>query len=134
MRKIDLIVIHCSATRENRDYTPQQLESDHRARGFSQAGYNFYIRRDGEVVDMRPLKMIPAHAEGYNRHSIGVCYEGGLDAWGGVADTRTPEQKDSLTLLVQELQAAFPGSRVCGHRDLTANKACPSFDAAAEYN
>lgn len=34
MRKIDLIVIHCSATRENTDYSPEQLESDHKARGF----------------------------------------------------------------------------------------------------
>lgn len=33
MRKIDLIVIHCSATRENTDYSPKQLESDHKARG-----------------------------------------------------------------------------------------------------
>ena len=50
MRKIDLIVIHCSATRENTDYSPEQLESDHKARGFLRAGYNFYIRKSGEVV------------------------------------------------------------------------------------
>ena len=37
MRKIDLIVIHCSATRENTDYSPEQLESDHKARGFLRA-------------------------------------------------------------------------------------------------
>ena len=49
MRKIDLIVIHCSATRENTDYSPEQLESDHKARGFLRAGYNFYIRKSGEV-------------------------------------------------------------------------------------
>ena len=35
MRKIDLIVIHCSATRENTDYSPKQLESDHKARDSS---------------------------------------------------------------------------------------------------
>ena len=48
MRKIDLIVIHCSATRENTDYSPEQLESDHKARGFLRAGYNVYIRKSGE--------------------------------------------------------------------------------------
>jgi len=61
MRKIDLIVIHCSATRENTDYSPEQLESDHKARGFLRAGYNFYIRKSGEVVNLRPLEQIPAH-------------------------------------------------------------------------
>ena len=56
MRKIDLIVIHCSATRENTDYSPEQLESDYKARGFLRAGYNFYIRKSGEVVNLRPLE------------------------------------------------------------------------------
>ena len=73
MRKIDLIVIHCSATRENTDYSPKQLESDHKARGFLRAGYNFYIRKSGEVVNLRPLEQIPAHARGHNKHSIGFA-------------------------------------------------------------
>ena len=89
MRKIDLIVIHCSATRENTDYSPEQLESDHKARGFLSAGYNFYIRKSGEVVNLRPLEQIPAHARGHNKHSIGICYEGGLDITGQSRDTRT---------------------------------------------
>ena len=87
MRKIDLIVIHCSATRENTDYSPEQLESDHKARGFLRAGYNFYIRKSGEVVNLRPLEQIPAHARGHNKHSIGICYEGGLDITGQSRDT-----------------------------------------------
>lgn len=33
MRKINLIVLHCSATRETAEYTPEQLERDHRAPG-----------------------------------------------------------------------------------------------------
>ena len=41
-RKINLIVIHCSATRVDKDYTPEQLERDHKARGFNSAGYNYY--------------------------------------------------------------------------------------------
>ena len=57
-RKINLIVIHCSATRVDKDYTPEQLERDHKARGFNSAGYNYYIRKSGEVVPMRPLELI----------------------------------------------------------------------------
>ena len=34
-RKINLIVIHCSATRVDKDYTSEQLERDHKARGFN---------------------------------------------------------------------------------------------------
>lgn len=46
MRKIDLIVIHCSATRENTDYSPEQLESDHKARGFLRAGSSTSVNRE----------------------------------------------------------------------------------------
>ena len=35
MRKIDLIVIHCSATRADRSLTPDDLEMQHRRRGFN---------------------------------------------------------------------------------------------------
>lgn len=119
MRKIDLIVIHCSATRENTDYSPEQLESDHKARGFLRAGYNFYIRKSGEVVNLRPLEQIPAHARGHNKHSIGICYEGGLDITGQSRDTRTQAQKTSLLRLIRHLLICFPGSWVCGHRDLS---------------
>lgn len=146
MRMIDLIVIHCSATRENTDYSPERLESDHKARGFLRAGYNFYIRKSGEVVCLRPLDQIPAHVRGYNSHSIGICYEGGLDIYGHPRDTRTKAQKISLARLIRHLLICFPGSRVCGHRDLSEDlngdgiispnewsKQCPSFDAIPEY-
>ncbi|MEQ3139128.1 N-acetylmuramoyl-L-alanine amidase, partial [Bacteroides intestinalis] len=47
MRKIDLIVIHCSATRADRCYTEYDLTTDHLRRGFSGAGYHYYIRKNG---------------------------------------------------------------------------------------
>ena len=39
MRTIHLIVVHCSATRENRTLTPEDLEACHRRRGFKGIGY-----------------------------------------------------------------------------------------------
>lgn len=118
-RKINLIVIHCSATRVDKDYTPEQLERDHKARGFNSAGYNFYIRKNGEVVPMRPLELIPAHVTGYNKNSIGICYEGVLDADGNPDDTRTDAQRSAIVELLLTLVAQFPDSRICGHRDLS---------------
>ena len=82
MRKIDYIVIHCSATREDCDLTPGALELEHRRRGFRGIGYHYYIRRDGTTVLTRPLELVGAHVKGYNKHSIGICYEGGLDVQG----------------------------------------------------
>ncbi len=38
-RRIDLIVIHCSATRATQRYTVDDCRRDHRARGFADIGY-----------------------------------------------------------------------------------------------
>ena len=129
------LVLHCSATRCDRDYPVEQLLHDHRARGFRTVGYHFYVRRDGTLTQHRRLLETGAHARPYNRCSIGICYEGGLDASGSPADTRTPEQRQRLRQLLLQLKRLFPQALVVGHRDLpgTTPKSCPCFDAGAEY-
>ena len=76
-RSISLIVIHCSATRVTQDFTFEQLEACHLARGFRSIGYHYYITKDGVVYPGRPESEVGAHARHYNAHSIGICYEGG---------------------------------------------------------
>ena len=49
-RRIDLIVIHCSATRATQRYTMDDCRRDHRARGFAGIGYDYYITRNGVVM------------------------------------------------------------------------------------
>ena len=128
-RRIDLIVIHCSATRATQCYTVDDCRRDHRGRGFADIGYHYYITRDGVVHAGRPLYQQGAHAVGHNAHSIGICYEGGLDARGRPADTRTPEQKETLQRLLQRLKEDYPEVNVVGHRDLPGvKKDCPCFE------
>ena len=127
------LILHCSATRCDKDYTAEQLLRDHKTRGFRTVGYHFYIRRDGTITQHRKLLEVGAHCRPWNRCSIGICYEGGLDGKGLPADTRTPAQKTALTQLLQELGRHFPAALTVGHRDLNPQKACPSFDAAKEY-
>lgn len=83
---------------------------------------------------------------GHNRHSIGVCYEGGLDEAGHPADTRTDAQRTALRQLLATLRRRYPQARIVGHRDLSPDrngdgiisrgewvKHCPCFDATREY-
>ena len=145
-RNINLIVVHCSATPVNRDYTPDQLLRDHKARGFNSWAYHFYIRKSGQRVALRPLELAGAHVTGFNRDSIGICYEGGLDANGKATDTRTDLQKLALIAILRELVVHYPDAEICGHRDLSPDadgdgviepsewiKMCPCFDARKEY-
>ena len=135
-REIKILVIHCSATRCNVSFTVELLDACHRQRGFDGIGYHFYITRDGRVHATRPLEKIGAHAKGFNLHSIGICYEGGLDADGKPADTRTWQQRSSMRDLVYALCHAFGEVKVLGHYQLGADihKACPCFDAQREFS
>lgn len=155
MRPIDLIVIHCSASREDRDYTFEQLAKDHKARGFRTVGYHYFIRKDGTRYTGRPIAEIGAHVGDLNKNSnsIGICYEGGVDSKLKAKDTRTEEQKAELLATILEVLYYLKRNgqdiskiRIAGHRDLSPDldkdgvvephewvKQCPCFDATKEY-
>ncbi|MBR4921173.1 MAG: N-acetylmuramoyl-L-alanine amidase [Prevotella sp.] len=134
MRRITLIIIHCSAVRPDQMSSAAQIDTWHRQRGFHLGiGYHYVIRRDGEIEAGRPEYMVGAHCKNHNAHSIGVCYEGGLDARGQPADTRTEAQKKTLLSLLRALKVDYPDALIVGHHDLNPQKACPCFDAAKEY-
>lgn len=134
-REIKMIVIHCSATRCNVPFTPAQLEAAHVARGFRGTGYHFYITRDGAIHHTRPIEQTGAHAKGFNLHSIGICYEGGLSPDGKPMDTRTTFQRMALLDILGILKKVYPQAVIKGHYQLSADihKECPCFDAEREY-
>ena len=132
MRKIDKIIIHCTATPEGRAVTVEDVTRWHRDRGFLKIGYHYLVGLNGEVWAGRPPEQVGAHTAGYNINSIGVCYAGGLDANMKPKDTRTAAQKESLIALIKELRGKYPDATVHGHNEFAA-KACPCFDVV-EYN
>ena len=87
---------------------------------------------------MQPFceKVVGAHVgPKFNPHSIGICYEGGLNERGQFADTRTEAQKRSMAALIHELKNQFPKARILGHRDLPGvRKACPCYDVAKDQD
>ena len=134
MRSISEIILHCSATPAGKDFTVQQIRQWHLARGFRDIGYHYVIYRDGSIHKGRPLEQAGAHCVGHNRHSVGICYIGGLAINGKTpADTRTVAQKAALTELLKELHAKSPHATLHGHREFAA-KACPSFDCHKDYD
>ena len=135
MRTITLIVIHCSAVKPDQTSSAAQIDTWHRQRGFKLGiGYHYVVRRNGEIEQGRPEWLVGAHCMNHNKYSIGVCYEGGLDARGQPADTRTTEQKAALRTLLADLHRRYPRAVIVGHHDLNPQKACPCIaNVAKEY-
>jgi N-acetyl-anhydromuramyl-L-alanine amidase AmpD len=157
IKDIYRIVIHCSATREDVDYTYEHLLRDHKARGFDTCGYHYFIRKSGIIYKGRSNDVVGAHAPP-NTNTIGICYEGGLDKKSTIKktiakDTRTEAQKEQILNCIFDVlkQVRVAGGKVSkieivGHRDLSPDldgdgivepqewiKQCPCFDAKEEY-
>ncbi len=129
MRKIDKIIVHCTATPGGKDYTIADVERWHKTRGWRTIGYHFLIYINGTIAEGRKLSEIGAHCLGQNATSIGVCYVGGTDNLGRAKDTRTVQQKESLKILVKQLMQMYPNAKLYGHNNFS-NKACPCFNVA----
>ncbi len=143
-RTITDIIIHCSATPEGRDYTAADIRKWHKAKGWSDIGYHYVVLRNGKIETGRNQEIAGAHCEGYNAHSIGIVYIGGMDAANKqAADTRTEAQRKSLLALVRRLHQLYPQAKIKGHREYSPDKNgngvieqwewmkdCPSFEVS----
>ena len=169
-RSINLIVVHCSATRSGQRIdragknAAQVIDEWHQARSFKRVafakanhnphlhaiGYHYVIDIDGTILSGRSLNETGAHAQGFNRMSIGICLIGGAEREANY----TPNQWLSLAALVKQQASRFKvplqmpdrldnqtiRDGVCGHRDLSPDrngngliepfewlKTCPGF-------
>lgn len=128
MRKINLVVIHCSATPPSMNIGKSVIDKWHRAKGFFGCGYHYVIKRNGKVEIGRPEETIGAHTQGYNERSIGICIVGGISEEKGNPECNyTDEQWETLKTLATDLQKRYPGIKFIGHNQV-ANKACPCFN------
>jgi len=134
MRKINKIILHCTATPEGRHHDVADIRRWHLKRGFNNIGYHFLIHIDGTIEVGRSIKKPGAHTAYHNQDSIGICYTGGMSKdMKKAKDTRTQAQKDSLIKLMHELIYKYnKDMTIHGHNEY-ANKACPSFNVQEEY-
>jgi len=133
-RQINKIIVHCTATPEGRDVTVDEIRRWHvEERNWSDIGYHWIVTLNGTLEKGRPEHIQGAHAKGFNKNSIGLCYVGGVDEDMKPKDTRTEGQKGTIKCILEDLKGRYPNAEIIGHRDVSS-KACPSFDAKAEYN
>jgi len=127
VRKINKIIIHCSATPPDMNIGVKEIDRWHKERGWKGIGYHYVIRRDGTIEYGRPVGDIGAHTRGQNRNSIGICWVGANGA-----DNRTYDQKQAMIILIKSIVVVCGNLDIFGHKDF-ANTQCPGFDARKEY-
>ena len=132
MRRLNRIILHCTATRVGEELDVSQIDKWHRDRGFSEIGYHYVIYADGTIATGRNIRKKGAHVKGHNHDSVGVAYVGGLDNNLVPQDTMTMQQELAFLHLVNSLRVVFGSLSVHGHNEFS-NKACPSFEVQDKY-
>ena len=126
-RSINMLIIHCSATRPGMDIGAKEIRNWHvNDNGWNDIGYHDVIRRDGTIEPGRDKAVAGAHCAGYNANSIGVCMVGGIDDQGKASANFTDKQWKALERYVRAFRAQHPKATVHGHNEFSS-KSCPSF-------
>ncbi len=121
-RAVDRVFLHCSASDNAAHDNVATMRRWHKDRGWSDVGYHYFIRKDGQLETGRPVEQTPAAQRGNNRGTIAICLHG-LDE-----DKFTEAQFDTLRAFCIEINNAYGGNLTFhGHREVAA-KACPVFD------
>ena len=124
MRDINKVIFHCSDSDIDTHNDINVIKEWHKARGWSDVGYHFFIRRDGSIEAGRPANVIGAHTKGQNKDSIGVCLHGKAYF--------TKEQFVSARRLFELVSMLEPGVKAYGHKDFNKEKTCPNFEVSKE--
>ena len=134
MRKLNRIILHCTATPEGAHFDIATIRRWHvQGNGWKDIGYHYVIYLDGSVHEGRPVDQIGAHTSGHNKDSIGIAYVGGVDKKGKAKDTMTEAQEVAMVNLIQGLRAEHGDMTLHGHNEFAA-KACPSFNVKTKYH
>jgi N-acetylmuramoyl-L-alanine amidase len=147
MRKIDYIILHCTAGPQSQ--TPEEIQRYwKKSLGWKTPGYHYMIKANGEAVNLQPIEKPSNGVKNHNHNSINISYIGGVvtasddpvNAKGTPIDNRTDAQKKTQVELVNMFHKQFPDAVILGHRDFSVDKnrngliepaewikSCPSF-------
>ena len=136
MRKINKIIVHCSASEWG---DVDAITGWHRERGWRTIGYHYVVHNpypkwqfyaefrprfeyDGLLAIGRDISQPGAHAKGHNDDSIGICMVGDR--------VFTSAQFRSLQKLLKTLmrQYGVTTENILGHYELNSDKTCPNLD------
>lgn len=98
------VILHCTASPDGKDYTIEQLERDHKARGFLGIGYHGVITYDGKFYNTRPYDKVGAHCIGENAQAIGIALVG-----------TNKFSRDQFQALSDNLDTIFHRFSLCSH-------------------
>jgi len=125
-RHIKRVYVH-TADHEG-ETSVERIRKVHLRRGFTDIGYHFVVRQDGEIQYGRPINDKGAGVKTDNRYTIHVCFagDGDIERW---TDAQVREGIELLITLCEEFE--LDADQVWGHKEFWTRrkqrhkKSCP---------
>ena len=92
----------------------------HLDKGWAGFAYHYFIDKNGEIFEGRPVWAVGAHTYGHNPESIGICIEGDFNK-----EQVNQKQEDAAVMLIALLSLSYDNAKVVRHWDLVKEKNCP---------
>lgn len=112
---LEIILHHADAI----NCSIEDINSWHKANGWSGVGYHYLVRKDGSVWKGRPDNCIGAHCLNKNTGTLGICFEGNFEK-----ETMNNVQLQAGAELIKYLKDKYGITNVSRHKDYMATD-CP---------
>jgi hypothetical protein len=120
----DFIILHHAAALTA---DVDMIHKWHLERKFLGFGYNFLVRKSGEVYAGRPIDCADSDAFGHNFDSLSICFEGDFDR-----ESMSNTQMNAGSELIRYLLGLYPQVKsVVRHRDVDKTS-CPGKNFPAQ--
>ncbi len=144
MGQLKYLMLHNSATPENREVTKEDIEKWHlKERGWSKVGYSKLFQRVGSVIDFYEIDSdqwitsgeLTNGAVGFNSISVHWCIAGGLtrdkkEIFGSPENIINQNQLIALKNELTEFVKYHPQVKIIGHNQVS-HKSCPGFKVSS---
>ena len=121
--KIDGFIIHCSDSDRPEHDSINVIDEWHKERGWICVGYHFFIRKNGEIENGRPISTEGAHCKGQNDHTLGICLS-------GKHEFNKAQFQSLRNLMLYLVNIVLPNEdyKIWPHRFFNHHKTCPNFN------
>ncbi|NBC31147.1 MAG: N-acetylmuramoyl-L-alanine amidase [Alphaproteobacteria bacterium] len=124
-RSVHTTFLHCSASDVASHDDVSVMREWHLDRGWDDVGYHYFITKQGNIQEGRPVSKVPAAQGGNNTGTIAICCHGLL------IEKFTQQQYTSVRALCTAIRDAYSGKGVTmrfrGHCEVSS-KTCPVYN------
>ncbi len=106
--------------------TVESLHEYHLSQGWAGIGYTLYVDLKGNIYQGRPHDTIGAHCLGWNRYSMGICFEGDYTKIQNMPEIQFNAGIQAVNYL-REIKSEYNNLPILGHKD-KCNTQCPGIN------